>query len=281
MPDARGLPTYWEVLTAAVNDVAQHGYDSQERVDYWAEQIRQAAERSLKSPEQIEVMVREAMMNVFRKSVDLGGALRANPGVKAFTIEQVRPALRAELNRRVAASLDLIKVNRPQAIAKTQQRFRGWATSVPPGGTKDVEKLKQKQDFRKALAQLPFEERRVVIDQSQKLFSSINSTIAVNGGAIGGIWHSHKYQAGYDGRPAHNARDGEFFLVRDSWAHQAGLVKPAKNGYTDDIEQPAQLPYCKCSWQYVFSLRTVPVVCLTDKGQAALDEARRKIRNAA
>lgn len=279
MPDRP--PTYYETLTAAVNDIAAHGYDSEARVSYWAEQIRLAAERSLKSEAEIERMIREAMAAVFRKQVDQGGALRRNPGVSAYTLQRIRPELHAELSRRVAASINLIKINRPVAIAKTQQRFRGWATSVPPGGSATVARVEQKKDLRKALAQLPFEDRRVIIDQSAKLFNAINTTVAVNGNAIGAIWHSHKGQAGYDGRPAHDARDGKFFLVKGSWAQEAGFLKPGPNGYTDDVEQPAELPFCRCNWSFVFSLRSIPDVCMTAKGREALRAAREKVRNAA
>ena len=65
--------------------------------------------------------------------------------------------------------------------------------------------------------------------------------------------------------------------MRDSWAHKAGLVKPGKNGYTDEIEQPAELPFCKCSYQYVFSLRSIPAECLTEKGKKALEDAKAKM----
>jgi hypothetical protein len=281
MPNADGTLTYYETLTAAINAVAESGYQSAEQIDYWADQIRRAAERSMRSEAEVERMVREALAAVFKKQVDLGGVLRRNPGVTPYTLAQVRPELHAELSRRVAASIDLIKINRPVAIAKTQQRFRGWATSVPPGGAPDVKKTELKQDIRKALAQLPFEERRVTIDQSAKLFSAINTTVAVNGGAIGGVWMSHKNQRGYNSRPDHNARDGKFYLVRGSWAQEAGLVKPGPAGYTDDVTQPAEEPFCKCSFAFVFSLRSVPDVCMTDKGREALRAAREKIRNAA
>lgn len=277
MPNPDGTPTYFEVLTAAVADVTEHGYDSEERVAYWAEQIRLAAERSMKSMEEIEQMTREAMYAIFRKQVDLGGVLKYNPGVSAYRLQQIKPELHAELNRRIAASVDLIRVNRPQAIDKTMQRFRGWATSVPKGGSPVVKKRKEKENLKKALSSLPFEERRVIIDQSAKLFSAINTTVAVNGGAIGGYWQSHVHQRGYDGRPDHNARQNKFFLVRDSWAHKAGLVKPDKHEYTDEIEQPAEFPFCKCSYKYVFSLRSIPAECLTEKGKKALEEARAKI----
>jgi gas vesicle protein len=282
MPDSSGRPTYYEVLTAAIADIDSNGYDSAERIEYWAEQIKRAAERSMKSMEDVERMVRDAMAAVFRKQVDLGGVLRLNPGVKAFTLERIRPSLHAELSRRVAASIDLIRLNRPTAIAKAQARFRGWATSIPSGGAPKsgkarTDKVKQKTEFRKSVAQMPFEERRVLIDQSQKLFSAINTIVAVNGGAIGAVWHSHKAQRGYDGRKEHNARDGKFFLVRDSWAHKAGLVKPSAYGYTDDIEQPGEFVFCRCYYQYVYSLRSVPSDALTARGVEALAEARRKV----
>lgn len=277
MPDPAGRLSYYETITAAVNDMALHGYDSEERVAYWAEEIRKAAERSLRSEAEVARMVREAMAAVFTKQVINGGVLRLNPGVSAYTLERIKPELHAELSRRVAASVNLIKLNRPVAIAKTQARFRGWATSIPPGGSKTVERAEEKKDLRKALASLPFEERRVIIDQNAKLFSAINSTVALNGGAIGAVWHSHANQRGYDGRPTHNTRDGVFFLVRDSWAQEDGLVKPGPAGYTDAVEQPAEWPFCKCSWEFKYSLRSVSDVCITDKGREALRAARAKI----
>lgn len=270
--------TYFEVLTAAVNDVAVHGYDSEERVAYWTDQIRRAAEKTMRSEAEVEQAVREGMLSIFRRQIEGGAVLRHNPGITPFTLQQIRPELHAELERRIAASINLIKLNRPQAVLKTQQRFRGWATSVPKGGAKDVKKVKQKKELRKALSQLPFEERRVIIDQNAKLVSAINTTVAENGGAIGAKWHAHgPHQRGYDGRPAHNARDEKFFLVRGSWADLAGLVKPNQNGYTDEVEQPAELPYCRCSWEYKFSLRSIPPECLTAKGEKALREARAKV----
>ena len=277
MPTPDGTLSYYETITAAVNDIAEHGYDSEERVAYWADAIRRAAERSMRSQEEVERLVNEAMGAVFKKQVDMGGVLRRHPGVSAFTLDRMRPELHAELRRRIGASVNLIKVNRPISIAKTEARFRGWATSVPPGGSDTVAKVAIKKDVRKALAQLPFEERRVIIDQNAKLFNAINTTVAVNGNAIGAEWHSHKYQAGYNGRPVHNARDGKFFLLRNSWAHAAGLVKPGPAGYTDEVEQPSELPFCKCSWEWKYSLRSLPDMCLTDKGREALRAARAKI----
>lgn len=279
-PDELRDLNYAQVVSRAVENLSRYGYDTPERVDFWAEQIRLAAERGFTSEAEVENAVRGALGAVMGRATG-PGALSRVPGVTPFTLQHVQPQLRAELERRIAANVALIKLNRPQSVAKTQQRFRGWATSVPSGGSKDVPRRKVALELRKPLASLSFEERRCTIDQSAKLFSAVNSTIAEAGGAIGAFWHSHKNQRGYDGRPAHNARDGRFFLLKDSWAHEAGLVKPGKNGYTTDVEQPAELPYCKCSWQFVFSLRSVPDECVTARGRAALAEARGRIANAA
>lgn len=273
--------SYFDVLTQAINDIAANGYQSPEQIEHWVERIRIAAERSMKSPDQVARAVREAMTAIYRKNVENGAILRRLPGVGTYTLDRLKPELQAELGRRISASLDLITLNREQSIEKTKQRFRGWATSIPAGGSDTVAKRAEKTQIRKALASSTFEERRVVIDQGHKLFNAINSTVALGGGAIGGFWQSHKYQAGYNGRPDHNARDAKFFLVKDSWADKAGYVKPGAWGYTDDVEQPGQLPFCRCVWKYVMSLRSIPAECLTEKGKEALAEARRKIANAA
>lgn len=267
-------PSYFETLTAAINDLAEYGYDSQSRIDYWAEQIRLAAERSLKSPDEIDRMMRDAMAAVYRKAVDQGGALKFHPGVSRFTLERIRPQLHDELRRRIAANADLIKRNRAEAIEKTQRRFRAWGTSIPAGGSDRIDRREEKTVLRKALASLPHHDRAVIIDQTAKLNAAISATIALNGDALGAIWHSHKHQAGYDGRPDHNARDGKFFLVKGSWADQRGLVKPGPNGYVDGIEQPAELPFCRCHWQWIYALRSIPDDCMTDKGRETLRAAR-------
>jgi hypothetical protein len=43
----------------------------------------------------------------------------------------------------------------------------------------------------------------------------------------------------------------------------------AKRGlkYTDEIEQPAELVFCSCAYQYVTALRDLPETLLTAKGR--------------
>ena len=265
---------FFAVLTAAIADFAEHGFDSAERLDRWLKAIREAAARSMVSPALLEKTMADNLRGVYRAQIERGGILKRHPGVSQFTLDKVKPKLRAELDRRIMASAQLIKLNRAASIEKTMQRFSGWATSIPVGGSDVVDKVETKTDIRKALAQLPFEERRVAIDQGHKFAANLNDILAVDAGAIAGIWHSHKDEVNYNGRPAHNARDGKIFLVRGNWAIKKGLIKQSGNNYTDEIEQPGEFVYCRCTYQYLYALRRLPKDMLTAKGEAALQNVR-------
>ena len=268
--------TFFETVTAAVADITAHGFDRQSRIEGWLERLRAAAERSLTSPRKMDEMLREAMRSIYRKLVENGGAIQYHGGVSAFTLKNIKPKLHAELQRRITTSADLIKLNREQSIAKTMQRFQGWATSVPAGGSKVQDKPEVKYDVTKALKQLPFEERRVIIDQGHKLTASINDVIAQDGGAIAMRWHSLFRESGYNFRPDHKVRDGKIYLIRDSWAHKKGFVKPGDAGYLDQITQPAEEPFCRCFGSYIYSVRKLPDDMVTEKGRAAMEAARAK-----
>ncbi len=177
------------------------------------------------------------------------------------------PRLHAELERRLAASTDLIVLNRAKAVEETLQRFRGWSSSVPAGGSRAENKREEAKTVRKALASLPFEERRVAIDQGHKFVAALSDTIAKDAGAVAMIWRSHWRQPGYNYREDHKERDGKVYLVRGSWADEAGFVR---GDYLDEITQPAQEPFCRCFGTYVYALRRMPKELLTRKGEAEL-----------
>lgn len=268
--------SYFDVLTAAIDDMTEHGYDSPERVAYWMGELRRAAERTLRSGAQMEQDLRDALAQVYRRMVERGGVAQYHSGVGRFTIEKLRPQLRAELDRRIVASANLIRLNKEEAVQKTLRRFSGWATSVPRGGSDVHDKREERAEIRKPLAQVKFQERRVVIDQGHKLISNISDIVAVDGGAIGGFWFSHYRQAGYDYREDHKDRDGKFYAIRGSWAVEQGLVRRGED-WQDAITKPAEEPFCRCKYRYVYALRDVPAEYLTNKGRDALAEARKKI----
>jgi hypothetical protein len=262
--------SFQAVLSAAIDDMLANGFDSAERVAKWTRALEHAAAASLVSAASLDQMLRDGLAAVYRRMVDKGGVVKFNPCIERFTIEKLKPKLRAELDRRIMASADLIKLNRKQAIDKTLQRFQGWSTSIPAGGSTVESRAKVKVDVKKSLAQLPFAERRCLIDQGHKLAASISEVVANDGGAIAGQWASRWRQPGYNYREDHKERDKQVYLIRDSWAHRAGLVKKGAPGFVDEITRPAEEPFCRCSYVYLFALRDLPDDMLTQKGRRAL-----------
>jgi len=265
--------TFYEVLTEAINDIMLHGFDTKRRIDYWVERLRTAARASLIPEHRINMEMEKSLQAVYSRLVTKGGLVNAN--VSKFTVDRLKPKLRAELDRRIMASADLIKYRREESINETLRRFEGWSTSIPKGGTKVLDKIEEKKEIRKALSKLPFEERRVIIDQTHKLIANINEITAVDSGAIAARWHSNWKQMGYNYREDHKKLDGDVYLIRDSWAVKKGFVKPDK-GYTDEIISPSQAPFCRCRYVYLYNLRQVEEL-LTQKGKAALQSAKSKL----
>ena len=274
---AERLKDFQTVLTEAVADMADSGFDSTERVARWTRALREAAERSMISPESLEDQLRKWLASTYTRFVDQGGIYKRHPGIARYTLERIKPHLRSELDRRIMASANLIKLNRAESIEKTLRRFQGWATAIPVGGVPNPKKREAKAEMRKALGSLPYEERRVAIDQSAKLISAINDIVAKDGGAIAGKWNSNWRRPGYNYREDHKERDQEYFLIRDSWAHLKGLVRKNKNGYADEIDQPGEKIFCSCWFTYIYSLRDLPADMLTAKGRNALAGAREHI----
>lgn len=268
------MASFYQTVTEAVNDFAAKGYDSMTRLEYWSERIREAALREMRSEDELADALRRALQGHYGRLVDRGAILKNHKAAERFTLAKVAPSLRAELDRRILASADLIKLNREQSVEKTLQRFKGWATSIPPGGSRVVDKLDTKETIGKALKQLPFEERRVIIDQGHKFTSELNNILAVDGGALAAIWHSNWRQPGYDFRDRHKHVDEELFVIRGNWAMAAGLMKLDGHRYTDDIERTGELPFCRCFYEYLYSLSDLPDSMLTVRGRAELERIR-------
>ncbi|MBR8168996.1 hypothetical protein KDX27_14850 [Burkholderia cenocepacia] len=265
--------TFHDVLTEAIRDITEHGYDDPGRLQEWLRRLRFAAMADLPTDAEMRNRMQSAMDAVFHRTLSKTGALRYHPGVPRFTIERIAPSLRPELDKRVRASVDLIKLNRERAVEQSLQRLAGWVSSVPAGGSRAVDKPEVRESIAKPIRQLRYEERRISIDQGHKLMSSINAVIAEQTQAIAMMWRSHWRQVGYDYRPDHKERDKRFYVVRGSWALQQGLITKG-DGYLDEITQPAEEPFCRCYGVYVNNLRDLPPEMLTEKGRRALEETR-------
>jgi len=273
--DTKAGKGFYATLRAAIADISENGFDTSGRLAFWTEQLRQAALLSLRSPRQMEEMLKFGLSSIYRRLIERGGIGRYHPGIPRFTLQRVQPHLRAELDKRILAAADLIKLNREQAVAKTLQRFQGWATSIPGGGSDTTDKREIAKEVRKALARLPFEERRVMIDQGHKFTANLSNILATNGGAIAMIWHSHWRQAGYDYREDHKERDGKVYAIRgNNWALAGGLMRAGAVGYYEDVTAVGEEVNCRCYAQYLYALRDLPKEMLTKKGAETLAHAK-------
>jgi hypothetical protein len=268
---------FYKLVNEAIDDLTEYGFDSQQRLDSWMARLELAARAALLPADVMMRAMRDALTQQFRRLVNGSALQRKHRGIDQYTLASIKPKLHAELERRILASANLIKLNREASIQRTLRRFAGWATSVPAGGTEATERPAIKRSIRKAVTALPFEERRVIIDQGHKLVAAVNEIVAVDGGAIAGIWHSHWREAGYDYREDHKERDGKFYVLRDNWALRKGFMKLAGHEYTDQITEPGFEPFCRCRYQFVYSLRQLPSEMITTKGREALLAARAKI----
>ncbi len=262
--------TFFSAVTKAIQHFERFGFTSETELQEWVSRLRRTALLQLQSPEKTERDIAQALHARYTEKVTKGGLLRQMPAVPRYTLEKVKPKLRRELDRRIAVSANLIKLNREEAISTTLRRFQGWATSIPPGGSEVVDVKGEKENVRKALKQLPFIERRVVIDQTAKLVDAITDVVAVDGGALAARWRSPWRRQGYSARIDHKHRDEKVFAVRGNWALEKGLMKAGPNGYTDDIERPGEFVFCQCSYEYLFYLVDLPLDMLTKAGMYTL-----------
>ncbi len=266
------VKNFADILAQAVKHFSEQGFTSKDDLELWIKRIKAAAIASLVPEHILQERLKASFQAIFKRLVDRGAITRWHKGIERYTIEKLKPELRDELSRQIFAAADLIKLNRETAVAKTLVRFSGWATSVPAGGSQVVQKVDTKEQIKKALASLPFEERRVLVDQGQKFVSNLSSIIATNNGAIAAEWEHHY---SLHPREAHIERDGDIFLIRGSWAHSAGFVKPRECGYTDDVEKPGEWIYCRCSYRYIYGLSDLPEDMLTKRGKEELERIRR------
>lgn len=267
--------SFFQLLTEAIKFFAGKGFTSKKDLTEWVKLLRESAGNLLPSQKATEQIIRRELQSTYSRLLVNKGALKLNPGVSAFTVDKLKPKARAELQRRVMASVNLIKLNREEAIATTLRRFEGWVSSVPTGGS-EVAELKEIRDrVRAPMARMDFIERRVVIDQNNKFAAAVQASIAANSDAIAAQWNSQWKRLNYDYREDHKERDQLIYAIRDNWAIKKGLMKAGSAGYTDQITAPAEEVYCRCTYSYIYGLRSLPDEMLTAKGREFLASTKK------
>lgn len=259
----------------ALRHFAEAGYSSPAELQEWTDRLHAALESEMPSDAESKQILSDILGSVYARDFNSGIAKRV-PGVSRYTLERIAPYLRAELDKRIFAGVDLIKLQKRSATEKTLQRFAGWTSSVPPGGLPpDTSMRDAAREIGMPVAQLKYERRRLAIDAGQKLIAAVASIVAENEGAIAAIWHDRGADDGsYDARPEHLKRSGKLFLIKDSWAIADGLIRRGAAPYTDSIEQPAYFVYCSCWYEYITSPHRIPEEMLTSKGRAYVAEMK-------
>lgn len=264
-----------DVLNAAVADMIECGFDSQKRLDAWLQRLEVAARESLVPLATLQAQMKTALTRKYLHLMNGSKLLRVHHGISPYTLAAVKPKLRGELDRRILASANLIRLNRQQAITDTLKRFEGWSTSIPIGGTKASSRKESAKAIKKGISGLSFIDRRVIIDQGHKLTSAISDIIAVDGGAIAMRWHHIKEKsAAYTPRPEHEERDGIIYMIRDNWALKKGLIKLAGHKYTDQVTKPGEEVFCRCTGEYIYNVRDLPIEMVTTFGREELERVR-------
>ena len=255
------MTTLSKIITEAVRDLEQNGYQSPEQINKWIQEILEFANK--RSQQEIFDYLKRTLGTKYQRLV--ATQIKRDHQIPAFRLEQIKPKLRNELDRRIMASAQLIKLDREAAIQKTIQRFSGLATSIPAGGSKTTDTNKTKLHIKTPLENLPFIERRVAIDQGHKLIANINDIVAVDNGAIAAIWHSHWRDSSYNARHSHKERDGVLYVIPNNWALEQGFMKLDGHQYTTDITAPAEECFCRCYFQYIYRVSALPESMKTKK----------------
>lgn len=249
---------FYAEIARALDDYADNGYDGKDRLDYWLGRLRMAADQAAPDNNKINAMMRRALARVVKTAISPTSLKRHHPTLRRYTVQRVGHIAAPLLEQRILAGVDLIRLNRDQSIEKVLQRFTGLVTSIPEGGTRTLERGEAKRAIGKSLRQMSFEERRVVIDQGHKLTAAIQRTVAEDGNAIAAIWHSHWRRPGYHYREDHKERDEKVYAIRGNWALNEGLMKAGPAGYTDEITQVGEEPFCSCYYQYIYNINSLP-----------------------
>ncbi|HHH3543897.1 hypothetical protein Q5738_08990 [Citrobacter werkmanii] len=271
------MNTFTRTVRDAVKFFLRNGYSSREELERWQSIIRQAAENE--TADDYMAMVTRNLTKAYDLQIGRAKVLKRHPGISRFTINYLEPKLRTELDRRIFASADLIKINRKKAIDTTLSRFSGWASSIPSADTIALTGIQGTMretaaHIQKTAEQMDYEARRVMIDQNHKLIANIDNVIATSNNAIAAIWHSHWRRPGYNYREDHKERDQLYYLIRGNWAQKNGYVKVGPAGYLDGITQPGEEVFCDCYVTYIYNLRSIPEYMLTQKGRKFMESMK-------
>ena len=96
------IETVESLLLQAIRRFAEHGFDSQQDLEKWLIALHAAIERELPTDSEMRRNLVLSLQKIYARDIDRLGLRKLVPGVNRYTIENVRPHLLAELDRRIS-----------------------------------------------------------------------------------------------------------------------------------------------------------------------------------
>ena len=89
--------TFYETLTAAINDFIKYGFDSPDRLEYWSKKLRNTLVNSLIDENSLKNAVEKALNTAYHRLVTKGKLV--NKYVDRFTIDRLKPKMKLTMER--------------------------------------------------------------------------------------------------------------------------------------------------------------------------------------
>ena len=264
--------SFSETLAMAVGAIALYGLLSSKQLKDWEKALVVAALFSFMQPKEMNLILYRRLDGVYKDLVTNKGLLKKYPKMDKGSFDRAKDEILRRLALRKFVGADLIERNYKESIDTVVRRFVGWASSVPAGGIKELDRAEEKKKIQKAISDVDAEGKFIVRDQMHKFQTEIEEILSVEGRAIAARWHSQWRVPGYNYREKHKHIDvsGEFFVIRDNWAMKNRLMKLSGRKYVDSIVRPGMEPNCKCVYEYIYSLSDLPEDMLTAKGRSSI-----------
>lgn len=234
--------------------------------------------------------LRREYKRVYYKFVN-GGYKLTHPTIQGYKITDLKPEYRKAVQNSVDNSLALIKTQNAEFMAQMEARFRNWAT-IPSaeirGDSANPDRMKAY--LKNEVLKLPevkesitAHQQFIIVDQTRKLLANMDEITAKQGGAIGFIWHNRR-DGRVVGRPGgmypeptekhgdHWKREGQLYLIKDSWAVVRKMLKKVDGVlYDTDLDdgKPGIPIGCRCWAEYIYAIELIPEKyrdCITEKG---------------
>ena len=81
---------FYETLTAAINDLLEHGFDSQQRLEMWVAKLETAARATLVPEATLNRSLKDMLLKVYQRTVEGDALINRHSGISQFTLASIK-----------------------------------------------------------------------------------------------------------------------------------------------------------------------------------------------